>query len=436
MNFESKENHVKLVLSAVEKSPSGLSLPSLLSATGLSRVDTIRALSALSDLGLLREDVSSEQTSPVWLDRSKFYTQKLVDFNPSLLDFDPEHPEFSACRLLPEHKRDIVKSISSIPFYFQRDFSNPHQISDEDANFYAFKRSFESFLYDGVFEANDDSRYIGASHCCSRSLFRALESISPDAKLTLADLARINALFDDDYNPLLDGSFYSSLRSTPLSFKDSLYSPLKSQKAVEIFTQKVLLTSHQITNPLDRAFYLNLNTMYVQPFLHANKRTAAVASNTSLLAAGLAPYTHSMHSKDSFISAFLDYCEYADAEPMSYVFSQAVIQSSVKFEQTFNQFSEVLKVASPSEIRKISANIVRTMFKDNLSPAECINSAFPEDSSSAASKIVRSEVSNLLWQLDQCLRDGNVLAGHPDLIDGYRQYREALKFDSMLADRP
>ncbi len=91
------------------------------------------------------------------------------------------------------------------------------------------------------------------------------------------------------------------LRAGPLRVNGSVYLPLSSEAQVDECFGLVLEKASQIRDPFERSFFALVHLSYLLPFASLNKRTARVAANIPLMAAGYCPHAFSELPRDAYV---------------------------------------------------------------------------------------------------------------------------------------
>lgn len=416
-----------LILDTIEKSPFPVKESELLSKCGVSHREAVKAVSTLSTLGLIRAQ-NSETGDLTWADQSKFSTRKRISFDPARLEFLSSNPKIPICSISPDHKSNLVKGLSSIPFFLQA------TLEQKDAEFqrlkYAFDRAFETVLVRSIVQKDESplhsDQFINPIPN-SRYLFEFTKSIASKNSISVPDIQRLNLLALGARD--LDSPV--GFREKEVFIHGSLYVPPKSKASVEFFTNLTLANSVRITSPIDRAFYLHNNIAYVQPFFEGNKRTSVLASNVVLYQAGLAPFSPSISSKDNFLNSCLDYFEYGDTEAISDFFCRSMLQTSQEFEALFDQYLLVLSQNNDHDIRQAALEIAKTAFANKLDPLTLLDRVSPGGHEGSLEWLLQSEIGSIVFKINNLNNDA-LIKENPELVslkESFRKNEEESKFE-------
>lgn len=428
------DKSASIALQAIESSSAPITESDLLVVTALTRKQLIKALGTLSNLGVVKQIQSSSHAETKWVDQSKYPEQKKIPFNPALISIPINNHEKPTCSISPEHKLGLIRSMSSIPFAIAA-YSDSKDTLGEKIK-YAYDRAFEKVLHSAIVQNHDEqlleenTLYQNAPN--SRILLETLKRVCHQDAIDLAGLERLNRLFSSQET----GLHLGQIRDSEVYITGSLYVPVSCKNSISLFGSQILNNADRIKSPIDRAFYVHSNLMYLQPFRDANKRTSALASNGILLKAGLPPFSPGLASKENFLNAYLDYFEYGDTEAMSAFFCRSMVQSTKQFEACFDYYLEALKSASVDDIENTARDIVAAALNSLSNPLDLMTKVTDlsiTDEKSAIESMLISEISSLMFSLDELAnRPRAVPFELQKLLPVYERFKEESKFDSEI----
>ena len=156
--------------------------------------------------------------------------------------------------------------------------------------------------------------------------------------MQLDSLYEIHALLTSDHElPELQGSRHfleKEFRGVVREYSDidiTLSSYLPPYRPGTGYLKKmvehILVTSEQIANPIQAAFYLMTRIAYLQPFKDGNKRTSRALCNVPLIKANLPPISFVDFGKQDYIVSMLAFYELGSVELAERCFIEAYKKS-------------------------------------------------------------------------------------------------------------
>lgn len=123
-----------------------------------------------------------------------------------------------------------------------------------------------------------------------------------------------------------------AIRRTLVNISDSVYVPAQAPHLLEEMLRLVIDKVRNIKNPVEAAFFLWVNTAYLQPFEDGNKRTSRLCANLPLLLQNCAPLSFLDVESPDYALAALGIYERRDATLAAELFEWTYLRSIRKYE--------------------------------------------------------------------------------------------------------
>jgi Fic family protein len=126
-------------------------------------------------------------------------------------------------------------------------------------------------------------------------------------------------------------SGHSVIRSTIVNISDTVYVPSQVPALLEEMLRAIVEKARAIRNPIECAFFLWVNIVYLQPFEEGNKRTSRPASNLPLLLSNCAPLPFLNVEPSDYAMAMLGVYEQQDVSLAADLFDWTYRRSIAKY---------------------------------------------------------------------------------------------------------
>jgi hypothetical protein len=132
---------------------------------------------------------------------------------------------------------------------------------------------------------------------------------------------------------------------------------------------KIIVAANTLS-PVEASFYLMTRIPYLRAFANGNKRTARLAANIPLLAAGLLPISFVDFNRAQYIRGMAAFYELGSATIMEKVFIESYIKSIIRSSDI-----PVSMRARGLDIDKVSASLADYVSKGKF-PSDEVSAAF------------------------------------------------------------
>ncbi|WP_244826903.1 Fic family protein [Caballeronia sp. TF1N1] len=109
----------------------------------------------------------------------------------------------------------------------------------------------------------------------------------PTEGMTVPVVRNLQSLLMRDLLP--DAADLGAIRSKIVSIHGSVYMPSQVPKLLEEMLSQIIDKATRIHNPVEAAFFVWVNLVYLQPFVEGNKRTSRLSANMPLMLSNCAP---------------------------------------------------------------------------------------------------------------------------------------------------
>ena len=196
----------------------------------------------------------------------------------------------------------------------------------------------------------------------TRFMVDALRDPDPKARARMRPtkfvVRSLHALLSHD---LLRPEHCGTLRTAAKRIGYSAYAPLDVPDTIAAHMETISRKACAIENPFEQSFFLSVHLPYLQPFDDCNKRTARVACNLPLLAAGVTPisWMEATHRSRDYANALLAVYELNDTLMLQELFVDCLLRSSERFHLLRSQRApDPVATKYRPEIKQVIRNMV------------------------------------------------------------------------------
>lgn len=297
-----------------------LSRAAIENAIGETRINTIRELNHLIELGYIT--ASGEARATVYTITPSARTVVLWDVDEYLAQ-EPDNRRARYTSLEPELFKTINGIIGESPADIEKAANNRRELGDSvtarrDFERFVIELSWKSSKIEGnTYTLLDTERLIkeskeAAGHPHDEAVMilnhkKAFEYVWEHQKmfriLTKAHIIEVHQL-------LVDGlSVPRELRELPVGITGTVYVPPASQIEVSSYLGDVIDNINKIDNPIEKAMACLVFLAYLQPFADGNKRTSRLVANAVLLAYGYPPLSYRSVDEQAYKGALILFYE-------------------------------------------------------------------------------------------------------------------------------
>jgi Fic family protein len=191
----------------------------------------------------------------------------------------------------------------------------------------------------------------------------------PEYGLTNPLIRNLHSLLMQDL--LSDQKGLGEIRSKIVNIRDTVYVPSQVPTLLGEMLNQIIERAKQIKNPIEAAFFLWVNTAYLQPFEDGNKRTSRLAANIPLMIYNCAPLSFLDVDAQNYAYAMMGVYEVLDTSLAVDLFAWIYRRSIQKYTVVMESFG----VLDPFRVkyREQLSNAVLAIIRDGRTKEDAIN---------------------------------------------------------------
>ncbi len=169
----------------------------------------------------------------------------------------------------------------------------------------------------------------------------------------------LHALLSD--NLMADPQASGRLRTRPVEFGKSVYTPLAVPQLIAEYFHQLLTQTAAITDPFEQAFFLMVHIPYLQPFEDVNKRVSRLAANVPLVQGNLCPLSFVDVPESAYVAGTLAVYELGRVELLRDIFEWAYARSCAQYVVVRDSLAEpdVFRLKHRAALTEVIGALVR-----------------------------------------------------------------------------